>query len=308
MSRVRMSRWGRSAYDTDADWAAEAVRLSALVDVLAPRQDAEVVVVNSKTRVDAAFLAHTPAARLVITSTSGFEHLDLSAIRARGARACRLPLARRDAVVEASLELMLTGLRQTARLAADARAGRWSRARLPHLPIRTLRGSRVGLVGLGVIGQEMARTLSALGAEVCGVDPAGLPSGVSPSTLPQMMRTCDVVSVHASASPTARGLVSAALLADGHPDLVLVNTARGDIVDVDAAHAALDAGTLGFLGTDVFPEEPWPRLADQAAHPAVVFTPHSAGWHAGLPRAVTAGLVSVLSAYTAGAALPHRLI
>jgi phosphoglycerate dehydrogenase-like enzyme len=303
-----MSRWGRSAYDTDADWAAEAERLAPLVEVVSPGRDADVIVVNSKTRVDAALLDRVPRARLVVTSTSGYEHLDLGAIAGHGAAACRLPLARRDAVVEASLELALTGLRQTRALLEDARDGRWSRGRLPALPIRTLRGARVGLLGLGVIGRAMAGTLRALGADLWGLDPAGLPADVpAAGSLAQLLAGSDVVSVHAASSPTSRRMLSAAALRHGHPGLVLVNTARGDILDVDAAFEALQAGRLGFLGVDVFPAEPWPRLAEQVADPRVVFTPHSAGWHAGLPLAVQDGLEAVLAAWVEGRPLPHRL-
>jgi phosphoglycerate dehydrogenase-like enzyme len=173
--------------------------------------------------------------------------------------------------------------------------------------VRTLRGSRVGLVGLGVIGLQMARALKALGAEVCGLDPAGLPADIPARSLEDMFADCDAVSLHAASSNTSRGMVDSSCLAHGHAGLVLVNTARGDLLDVDAAHHALDAGRLGFLGVDVFPTEPWPRLAQQASHPAVVFTPHSAGWHSGLPAAVTRGLRRALAAREAGAPIPHRL-
>lgn len=307
MSRPTMSRWGRSAYDTDEAWAAEADTLAPLVRVLAPGSDADVIVVNSKTRVDASLLEQLPSVRLVITSTSGYEHLDLESVRAVGARAARLPLVRRDAVVEASLELMLTGIRQTGRLAEDARQDRWSRGRLPHLPIRTLRGARVGLVGLGVIGREMARVLQALGAEVFGADPRGVCDGVVEASVPELLGTCDVVSLHAASSDTSRGMLGGPALEAARPGLVLLNTARGDLLDVDAAYEAVVSGRLGFLGVDVFPEEPWPRLAAQARHPAVVFTPHSAGWHAGLPEAVTQGLAETIAAFCHDAPLPHSL-
>jgi len=307
MNRPTMSRWGRSAYDTDEAWTSEADALAPLASVVAPGSDADIIVVNSSTRVDSSFLAGTPSVRLVVTSTSGYEHLDLTAVQEVGAQAARLPLVRRDAVVEASLELILAGIRQTGRLAEDARQGLWSRGRLPSLPIRTLRGARVGLVGLGVIGGEMARVLQALGAEVLGVDPRGVPDGVTSSTVPELLRTCDVVSLHASSSATSRGMLDVRALEGARPGLVLVNTARGDLLDIGAAYAAVASGRLAFLGLDVFPEEPWPQMATQARHPAVCFTPHSAGWHAGLPAAVTAGLRETISAFRQGAPLPHPL-
>ncbi len=303
---MRLSRWSRSAYETDADLAAEARALSGLVDVLPPGSDAEIVVVSSKLPLGERELARAPSARLVITTTSGTDHLDLDWMRRAGIAACRLPMARRDAVAEATLGMLIHGLRRVGELQERARRGAWARAELPELAPRTLAGSRVGVVGLGVIGRRMAAILDALGVEVLGADPAGLPPGVRPATVDEMLAECDAVCLLCDLNPTSRGILSRERIARARGGLVVVNTARGALLDVDAAVAALAAGRLGALAVDVFPEEPWPDLARVRELPGLLFTPHAAGYHARLPERIREGLVAAVGAFVRGEPLPHR--
>ncbi|MFT5682144.1 MAG: D-3-phosphoglycerate dehydrogenase [Myxococcota bacterium] len=306
MSRPRLSRWVVSSYETEADIAAEVAAIGDRATVVGLKADAEILVVTSSIRVDAALLASTPSARLVITTTSGYDHLDLPLLAARGIAACRLPLVRRDAVVEASLSMLIEGLRCVDAYREAAEAGQWIRHRMPQLAPKTLTGSRIGLVGLGVIGQRMAEVLGVLGAEVWGLDPAGVPDGVRPASLAELVSQCDAVSLHCRLTADNRQMIDAEVLQSSAPGLVLVNTARGGLLDVDACIAALDAGRLQALGVDVFPEEPWPRLAD-ATRPGVLFTPHAAGYHTRLPLRVREGIVAAVEAWTTGLSLPWRL-
>lgn len=301
---MRFSRWGRSAYETDASLAHEARQVSAYLTPVGPSRDAEVVAVNSGTTVGAAFLAKVPSLRLLITTTSGFDHLDLAALHSAGVTVARAPLARRDAVVDSALGLLLQGLRAHGPLDAASAGGRWARTELPELSMRTLRGARIGVVGLGVIGRRMADLLGVLGATVVGCDPAGLPASVGEASLEEMLSSCDGVTLHCRLEPGSDRLVDRAALAHTHPGLVLVNTARGGSLDVDAAVERVQEGRLGFLGVDVFPEEPWPRLS-QATHPRVCFLPHAAGYHDGLPAAVADAVKTAVAAFVAGEPQPH---
>lgn len=307
MSRPRLSRWVVSSYETEADIAAEIAAIGNLAEVVGLKEDAEILVVTSSIKVDAALLAATPSARLVITTTSGYDHLDLPLLAQRGIAACRLPLVRRDAVVEASLAMLIDGLRCIDAYRTAAEAGEWIRHRMPQLAPKTLTGSRIGLVGLGVIGVRMAEVLQALGAEVWGLDPAGVPDDVRPASLTELLSQCDAVSLHCRLTEDNRGMIGASQLHEAAPGLVLVNTARGGLLDVDACVAALEAGRLRALGVDVFPEEPWPRLRD-AARPGILFTPHSAGYHTRLPLRVREGIVAAVAAWTTGASLPWALL
>jgi D-3-phosphoglycerate dehydrogenase len=303
---MRLSRWGQSPYETNADIAAEATALSALVQVLPPGGDAEIVVVHSKIPFGEAELVQAPSCRLVITTTSGTDHLDLPALEARGVTAARLPLARRDAVVETALMMMLWGLRATGPLQAAAQAGRWARGDLPQMNMRLLGGRTVGLLGLGVIGSRVATVLRALGADVLGCDPRGLPDGVRAVSLPALL-SCDVLSLHCDLNPTSAGIIGAAELSEARPGMVLVNTARGGLVDEEAALQALAEGRLGAVCLDVFAEEPWPGLSRVDSHPALMVLPHAAGFHTGLPAAIQAGLMDAVTAHCQGAPVRFRV-
>ena len=304
---LTLSRWHRSSYETDADLAAEVALLGRAGEVLPFEHDAEVIIVTSGRRVDSALLDRVPSARWVLTTTSGSDHLDLVELGARGVGSARLPEARRDAVVETSLWLLLEGLRRGATLRARAAAGVWARGELPALDMRMLHGHRIGVVGLGVIGRRMAEVLRFLGAEVWGSDPRGVPEGVFAAEPAEMMERCAAVSLHCSLTPSSRALVDGALLDRAHPGLVLVNTARGALVDVDRAVHALRAGSLAALGLDVFASEPYPHLARDAGVPGLTLLPHAAGFHAGLNQAVREGLHRAVQAIAAGQEPPHRL-
>ncbi len=317
MSRAPLLvHWGRSPYESDS--ALDLRRRVALdlglrfraEPLAAPASqvaDAQVLVVSSLRPVDASALRAAAACRLLLSTTSGYEHLDLRAARSRGVVVGRMPLARRDAVVEASLAMGLSLLRDLPALHEQARAGRWLRPLLPGRGIGLLRGEPVGLVGLGVIGARMAQVLGALGARVLGCDPAGLPPQVEPASLDDLLGSCRLVSLHCSHRRGAPPLLDAARLARARPDTLLVNTARGALLDLQAAEHALASGRLGGLGLDVFPQEPWPWLARLASHPRTLLGPHAAGFYEGLDAAIARELRSALEAWQAGEEIPHRV-
>jgi phosphoglycerate dehydrogenase-like enzyme len=308
---MHVLRWGQSAYETDADMALEAgvARELGFTWSLAPDvkrtpdlSGVDVLVVTSKSivneRVLAAFRGHT-----VLTTTSGYEHIDLDAARTAGVAVGRCPLARRDCVVEHALGAMIAlGKRWPAQDRA-AREGIWGRAELPLWAPLGLRGSRVLVVGLGVIGRTMATVLNALGVEVWGCDPLGVPSGVHAVHLDAALPEVDAVTLHCSLTPSSTGLLHADRLALLRPHAVVVNTARGDQLDVHAAVQAVREGRLRGLAADVFPEEPWPTLAADAVE-GVLLTPHGAGYAPDLGRRVATEVGAALRALAEGRALP----
>lgn len=307
MSELRFSRWGRSAYETDDALAAERAALAPHLRAVGFREDAEFIAVNSKTRVDDALLDQVPSAKIVVTTTSGYDHFDLAALRARGIIAARLPLARRDAVIESALGMMLDFTRRHSVLRVDAAESRWSRPALPGMGLKTLRGAHVGVVGLGVIGTQMVSVLRALGATVSGHDPAGLPDGLPALGIDEMLQQCDVVTLHCRLTDDNRGFISRQRLLSARPGLILVNTARGGLMDVDAAVSVAKRGILGGLGVDVFPEEPWPRMSQAADGQRILFTPHASGYHDRLTDMICEGLVDAAAAFVAGEPVPWAL-
>ena len=303
---MRLSRWGWSPYETDDDRAAESEVLSPIVEVVSDQSDAEVVVVHSKIVAGPGLLDAAPSLQLLITTTSGTDHIDLAAMRDAGVTVCRLPLARRDAVVEATIGMLIWGLRGFGVMDDWAQRGDWGRPMLPQLEPRLMQSARVGVVGLGVIGRQVVRTLSAMGAEVWGADPRGGLDGVKSATLVEMVRGCDAVTLHCDLNPSSENLISAEILGVCSPRLVLVNTARGRLVDTGAALDAVHAGRLAGLCLDVYPQEPV-DLKAFAQHPRVFVSPHSAGYHVGLGRMVREGLERTVSAWLNGESLPYSV-
>lgn len=297
---ITLLRWGAAEYERGP-----LTGLPDEVDVVtqagpeAPLEDADVLVVPSTCRVDAAAVSRLKRCRLVITSTSGHDHLDLDALSGAGIVASRLPLARRDAVVETTLGLILTLTRRISEFQEAARAGRWDRAVLAEY--NATRIGTVAVVGLGVIGERMAEVLHILGAEVLAVDPR------LPGTVPLLdaLARADVVTLHCSLNAANVGMIGAEALSAMRPGAVLVNTARGRLVDVDGAVAAVRAGHLAGLGLDVFPREPAPL--ERWAAPNILLTPHAAGWHPGLGAAIAEGVATAVRALLADEPVPYRV-
>ena len=302
---MRVSRWGWSPYETMEDRAREAEEVSRVADVVADQTDAEVVVVHSKVEAGRSLIRDAPSMKLLVTTTSGTDHIDLGAMADAGVSVCRLPLARRDAVVEASLGMLIWGMRRFGQMSAWGEAGHWGRGDLPALEIPTVRGARVGVVGLGVIGSEMASRLRMLGATVYGVDPMVEIEGCTASSLDEVFNECDAVTLHCSLNATTRGFVNERRIQAARRGLVLVNTARGPLVDVPAAVAAARAGQLGALCLDVFPVEP--TDLKEFTSPNVFVSPHAAGMHRDLSRRVREGLSAAIRSFDVTGQPPYSV-
>lgn len=297
---MKLLRWGWSEYES-----AEIPGLPEGVDLLlssgsgAPLEAADVLVVPSTVHVTADIVVRLDRCRLVLTTTSGFDQLDLAALGKAGIPCARLPLARRDAVVETTLGMILSLTRRLGRFQEAAQQARWERSRLPQYGA-TLLGT-VGIVGIGVIGSRMVQVSAALGGTVLRCDPV-LADGVSLATL---LGESDVVTLHCELTPENRGMIGEREIRAMRRGAVLVNTARGPLLDVDAAVAAVRSGHLAGLGLDVFPTEPAPlaRWADSR----VILTPHAAGWHPRLGESIAAGIVDAVRALLEGREIPYSI-
>ena len=308
---MHVLRWGQSAYESDEDLELEARAARALgwrwtshpdVKSEPDLHDVELLVVTSKVRVTPALLEGTPV-RHVLTTTSGYDHIDVPGVRALGVVVGRCPQARRDCVVEHALGALIGLGKAWPTQLQRAQEGTWCRAELPALAPLGLRGSPILVIGLGVIGRQMARVLQTLGADVLGVDPLGVPEGVEAVALEDGLRRCAAATVHCSLTETSRNLLTAERVAMLRPEAVLVNTARGDSLDVVAAVEQVRAGRLRGLAVDVFPKEPWPALATDAL-PNVWLTPHGAGYAPDLGERVAREVAATFQAIAAGQDLP----
>lgn len=293
--------WGRAEYERCPTVLADLpVRVIEQSGDDAPLEDADVLVVPSRQPVRRAHLPRLTRARLVLTTTSGFDHVDVDALAEAGIPCARLPLARRDAVVQTALGMLLGLNRRLGALQQPAAEGRWDRAGLPDW--RPVLLGTVGVVGHGVIGRAMAAQLEGLGARVLRCDPL-LPDSVPLDTL---VAASDAITLHCELNAGNRQMFDARRIARMRPGAVLINTARGALVDPDAALDALHRGHLAGLGLDVFPVEPPAALA-RFVHPRCIVTPHAAGWHPDLDARILDGIRDAVIAVLGGRPAPFTL-
>ena len=224
----------------------------------------------------AAMIEAAPRLRLIQKIGVGVNTIDLDAARARGIPVCNLPGTNARAVAELALTLMLAALRRVPLFDAELRRGRWSNPGLQD-GIGELGGRTVGLVGYGAIPRMLAPVLAALGCSV--IYHARNQVADAPGqwrSLPDLLAEADVVSLHVPLTPGTEHMIDAGALARMKRGAVLVNTARGGLVDQDALVEALRSGHLSAAGLDVFAAEPIDRTDALLSLPNVVLTPHVA--------------------------------
>ncbi len=269
---------------------------------------AEGLAVTLVDRVDAALLAAAPRLRVVSSCSVGVDHVDLAEATARGIVVGHTPGVLTEATADLAFALLLAAARRIPEADRYVREGRWRRAWEPSLLLgRELASATLGIVGLGAIGAALARRAHAFGMRVLAWSRSGrsAPGVAVVSDLGALLAASDFLSIHCARTPETLGLVGTAELARMKPGAILVNTARGGIVDESALAAALASGRLAAAGLDVFAEEPLPRSSPLLSAPNLVLAPHI-GSATHTTRARMAELcVANLVAGLRGERLPH---
>jgi D-3-phosphoglycerate dehydrogenase len=242
------------------------------------RASGAAILVNSRSAVKwpGEVLRRLPDLRLIALCGIGTDAVDLAAARELGIAVCNLPGRTAPIVAEHALALMFAVARRTWYQTNELKSGRWTR----HDNI-CLRGKTLGVVGAGPTGAEMARLARAVGMRVVAwtfrpTTERAAELGVTFLPLDELLRTADVVSLHVKLTEQTRRLIGKAELALMKPGALLVNTARGAVVDEAALAAALNGGRLGGAGIDVYETEPLPSGSPLLACEQVVLTPHNA--------------------------------
>jgi len=237
-----------------------AAEITALLHVLTP--------------VTADFIASAPKLKLIQKLGVGVNTIALDAAREHGTAVCNMPGTNSQAVAEMALSLMMAVLRRTCFFDARTRAGEgWSADPSELDNVGEVAGRTVGLVGIGNSAQRLAPVLAALGARVLYTarSPRDLPYEYLP--LDQLLAESDIVSLHIPLTEETRGVIDPLAM---KPGAVLVNTARGELVDEARLVQALSSGHLRGAGLDVFAAEPVPAGNPLLALPSVVLAPHIA--------------------------------
>ena len=244
-------------------------------------RSADAVIVRNQTRVDATLLEHGASLKAIGRLGVGLDNIDLEAARDR---AIPVVLARNANAVSVAEYVMAAILQCSRNLFAadeDVRAGNWDRRRFTGSEVY---GKTLGLVGMGEIGQRVARQATAFSMRVLGYDPYVAPydypiveTGVELVDLDALLESSDFVSLHVPLNPSTWHLFSWATLEKMKPGACLINAARGGVVDEADLARALEGGLLGGAVLDVLEEEPVSKTSPLLRQDRVVFTPHVAG-------------------------------
>jgi glycerate dehydrogenase len=268
LERLREAAGDLTLYDSSETKIAERIH------------DADVVLLN-KLELTRELLSGAPRLKLVALAATGTNNVDLCAAREHGIAVCNVRGYCTASVVQHVWGLILSLTQHVYEFSQLSKDGSWAKdeagAVLSH-PIRELQGRIFGVVGWGELGRGAARIAEAFGMRVLIANRPGGPPQSGRVALADLLGSADIVSLHCPLNDATRGLIGARELALMRPDALLINTARGALIDGAALAAALEAGRLGGAGIDVLPQEPpaygEPLLERQI--PNLLVTPHIA--------------------------------
>ena len=244
--------------------------------------NAEGWIVRNRTQVRGRVLEAAEKLKVIGRLGVGVDNIDVERCQARGIRVIPASGANAESVAEYVITAALGGLRGVFFATRAVEAGTWPRHMLSQG--REAKGKVMGIIGLGSIGRLTARKAAALGMKVIAHDPmlaadseAWFEVEKPPRTLEQVLRESDVVSLHIPLNTETRGLLNASRLGLMKHNAVLINTARGGLIDEHALASMLRQGKLGGAALDVFEQEPLPKNSHLAQVPGLLLTPHIAG-------------------------------
>ena len=261
---------------------------------------AEVLIVRGA-RLGAAQLERAPLLRAIARTGAGYDNLDVAAATRRGVPIVYAPGVGSRPVAEGTVALILAAAKRLRELGEAVGSPAWaSRYEIVGLD---LENSCLGVIGLGAIGRRVAELCGAIGMHVVAHDPApdcAAPPGVEFVSLPELVTRADVITLHCALTEGTRGLIDRELLSAVRPGAVLVNVARGEIVESeDVLAEALANGRLSAVALDVFPTEPPETHHRLYSDPRVICTPHAVGltrrWNEEVFTALATGVESVLA-------------
>lgn len=250
--------------------------------LLAKAAEADALIVRNRTQVRGDLLAALHQGSVIGRLGVGLDNIDVTQAAARGIQVIPATGANARSVAEYVITAALVLLRGSYFASAEVAAGDWPRSALSNG--REIGGRQLGLIGFGSIGQLTAQLARALGVKVQAYDPA-LPAdavvwqqtGVQPVSLDALLASSDIISLHVPLSAQTRNLLDATRLTQAKQGAIVINTARGGVIDEQALAAALRSGHLGGAAIDVFNAEPLPAGNVFADVPNLLLTPHIAG-------------------------------
>ena len=246
-----------------------------------------------------------PSLRYIGLFSTGHNQVDIEAAKRQGIVVSNVPGYSTACVAQHTIALLLAAVNHVEAYHADVQSGGWTRKgqSLLQYPLAELQGKTMGIVGLGSIGRAVAKIAAALGMRVLAAGSRPTAEGEALArycTLEELLAASDVVSLHCPLLPATKNIIDEAALARMKPGAILLNTARGRLIDEEALAKALHSGHITAAGLDVFSKEPLPPGSPLLTAPNCLITPHVA-WTAPETRSRLLGVVlSNLQAFLAG--------
>ncbi len=233
------------------------------------------LVIRSATTITPELLALAPNLKLVIRAGEGTDNIDKKACAAHNVKVANTPGANNNSAAEHAIALMMTVLRHTAQADASMKNGQWEKSKFTGME---LSNKKIGIIGFGRIGKIVAKRLAGFEPEIHFYDPSiekcDLPYAKQENDLAAIFRECDIITIHIPFSEKNKGLVDRSMLESMQPHAILVNAARGGIVDEEALVDVLKNNKIRGAGFDVFASEPLPENNTLKTLPNLVMTPH----------------------------------
>jgi phosphoglycerate dehydrogenase-like enzyme len=226
--------------------------------------------------ISADMIKRAPRLKLIQKIGVGVNTIDLETAKSRGIAVCNMPGTNSPAVAEMTLLLMLAALRKQPRISSVCRSGQWHVDKATKETFGEIRGRTVGFVGFGEIPKNLAPILDAMGARVIYTAHAPRPVSYEYLSLESVLEQSDILTLHVPLTEETENLIDASKLDLMKPGAVLINTARGELVDEAALYAAIKNGSLSAAGLDVFGQEPVPAENPLLSLDNVVVSPHVA--------------------------------
>ena len=235
--------------------------------------DADVIITRSATMVNGLLLADAPKLKIVARAGVGLDNVDMEACKKRGIKVINTPGAPTNSVSELALGMMFAIARKISKADESMKNKAWLKKELTGTE---LMDKTLGIVGLGRIGASLAIKANALGMRVLYYDPRQDGTAIGKKvSLDEIFLSCDYISLHVPLVPETKGLINAAAIAKMRKSAVIVNTARGGLIDEDALYLALKEGKIKGAALDVYPSEPYNGKLCELDN--VVLTPHIGG-------------------------------
>ncbi|MFM9108698.1 MAG: phosphoglycerate dehydrogenase [Chloroflexota bacterium] len=298
---IARARFEANAEVRDVDGTDRAALLAALPDI-------DALVVRSETQVDGEVLAAAPRLKVIARAGVGVDNIDIDAATRAGVLVLNAPGANAVSAAEHTIALLLGVTRQVPLADASTHAGRWERKRMKPID---LKGRTVGIVGLGRVGSRVAQRLRAFEMQILAYDPYIATQrftefGAAPVDYHTLLANSDVVTYHVPSNAETAHMLGADTIPLLKPGAIVINAARGEVVDQDALAEAIRAGNVGGAGVDVFPHEPC-TSSPLFGLPNVVLSPHIGGSSAEALAAVGEVISASTLAALRGEAVPNAV-